>query len=831
MNSKQLLLLTAVSAVVVGCTPAAAATVPKEVYIGGIMPLGLSPQFVVLTDLTQMALEDINNDTSILPNTTLKMYVNSSGRASPNTAIRSWMWQTQTCGGSSNPAIAVVAGAYTDPSVPMSYMATEYKVPFLSPMLADDVFNNKAYHSYFYRTTPPTSAGTNVFVALMRKYGWTRAVVLTRDDDAGRSIHSTMATLAKDTSTGPALDLLMLTADMKNKEDYEAKLQTIKDSSYRVIFSTTVGGHTVFEYMRSIGLLKKEYAWVANAWCDSPVNTLTHDDVAGFMCIRPLPAGGPAWDAWVARARQRPLQKYVPSIGFYQGGFYDIGWIIGHALHKMFHANASNVVAATGENLKTYIAQTDMTGVIGNIKFDALGNPVRNFQVVNYQAPTPSTLPFVLWWNRVVFTYSMTDKKLSQQVTAPVFLEGSTTVPPDAPVRTLLRVSGGLYYTFVSLMAVGVALAVVFAALIQKNTKHPVIRSSSPLFCQVIVLGSIILLCTIAVVGLDKDTAGVCESLPLLASVGFWLIVAPSFAKTYRLHKIFNNKKLRIQKIPNSRLLMEVGLTVLMELVWYALFMGVGKPTAKLVAAEGQLYTDVYVCDNEASAAWWVLFVAPKALMLIASGRQAYQVRNLVHSFNESKQIAYTIYTIGLLSLIALPLGQMQRTAPDSALVIVGGCLWFGTVSVLMFMFGIKFFNIYVSEDWRLADKNAFVQTNASNGSRSSCSPSHSRAGKHTRSRRAGSSVAKKAIEKRQQRMNQSSTHSRNASFQQDRPSKLKQVAMVQPRMDDPPSPARDDVDTSRGVRTPTQTTNAEPQAALPADEPVVVEGGDDNRV
>jgi len=179
--------------------------------------------------------------------------------------------------------------------------------------------------------------------------------------------------------------------------------------------------------------------------------------------------------------------------------------------------------------------------------------------------------------------------------------------------------------------------------------RHPIIRSSSPMFMLISLFGVMLLFIgAVALVTAVSDAS--CSTLSWLINLGIIVTFAPLFAKTWRIYRIFGRRKLSVVKISNRKLLFIVIVLFAMEtiimIVWQAL-----SPLQPIIAStmEGSpsrvhQYEQCGV-EGDGSAMFAVVAVE-KGVLLLFGALMAFSTRRVSSQFNESSQIALAIYNV-----------------------------------------------------------------------------------------------------------------------------------------------------------------------------------------
>ena len=109
-----------------------------------------------------------------------------------------------------------------------------------------------------------------------------------------------------------------------------------------------------------------------------------------------------------------------------------------------------------------------------------------------------------------------------------------------------VELSDGLVIAFYVLAILVMVLSTIFSILVFRYRAEPAIRSSSPNFLQLLIVGSILSgISVIFLVTLSDDFG--CQCFPPFLSVGLVTSTAALLAKSHRVMKIFTAEKLRIQ--------------------------------------------------------------------------------------------------------------------------------------------------------------------------------------------------------------------------------------------------------------------------------------------
>lgn len=132
-------------------------------------------------------------------------------------------------------------------------------------------------------------------------------------------------------------------------------------------------------------------------------------------------------------------------------------------------------------------------------------------------------------------------------------------------------------------------------------------------------------------------------------------MMACYLVKSYRIHKIFSNKKVKPIVLTDSRLLQYVGVMVLYEVVFLAIWTGVDTPIVVQQADRLSLDTDYLVCGGKTTI-FPILSLFSKVAMMCWGIYLAWKTRRVIELFSESRYIGYSIYTIAFTSAIFVPL-------------------------------------------------------------------------------------------------------------------------------------------------------------------------------
>lgn len=183
-----------------------------------------------------------------------------------------------------------------------------------------------------------------------------------------------------------------------------------------------------------------------------------------------------------------------------------------------------------------------------------------------------------------------------------------------------------------SISIVGILTLTSFMLAILKWQSHRVIHSASPIFCSIFLLGGVLLMGSVLVRGLEP-TVFSCALQPWLFNIGFSISYGSLFAKTWRLHRIFNNKALVMLKITNGQLLSQLMIVIIFDSVLLA---------AWTFISPFQLVHGRF-CYSSYSASFTHVFTALKGVYLLTGSVLTYQVRQLPSQFNESKFLGSSV--------------------------------------------------------------------------------------------------------------------------------------------------------------------------------------------
>ena len=251
-----------------------------------------------------------------------------------------------------------------------------------------------------------------------------------------------------------------------------------------------------------------------------------------------------------------------------------------------------------------------------------------------------------------------------------VTCDGETLLVTQAVPWTL---SSGIASFVYALSAMGVIGCLVLCGLMWEYRTHPIVRSASPLFLLLSVVGvAFIFGSGFALV--SNVTTVSCSTFSWLLNFGLLLSFAPLFAKTWRIYRIFGRKKLSVVAISNRKLLSMVVVLVAVELLLMAIWQAVGElqPIASNVTTSSQvvlsvstdttrLIVDQYVqCGVPAGASktMFIIVVLEKGCMFVFGALMAFTTRKVKSTFNESSGITLAIYnvcfTVGIIAPIIL---------------------------------------------------------------------------------------------------------------------------------------------------------------------------------
>jgi hypothetical protein len=216
------------------------------------------------------------------------------------------------------------------------------------------------------------------------------------------------------------------------------------------------------------------------------------------------------------------------------------------------------------------------------------------------------------------------------------------------------------------------------------------LKRSSLVFCHCIVLGSFFAYAAVYLIAFVSSD-NVCRAIPILIGLGFNITFGSLFAKTWRIHRIFNMKALQVQKLTNRYLLRYLGLLAIAEVIVNIVWILLSPLTAELVqssSSHGLNY--YYTCSSPNFATFLILLLLPKAVLLLASGYLAYSCRNIANNFNESFYICLSLAATIFTGIIIVPL-ILLTSNPSAVYILVFIAILFVFFLTQLFLFAPKF--------------------------------------------------------------------------------------------------------------------------------------------
>ncbi|XP_065834021.1 uncharacterized protein [Oscarella lobularis] len=229
----------------------------------------------------QLAVKEINDDPSILPNYRLDVVHNNTGYDRWET-MQAALWQLNVAR-----VAGIIGGSDASAVKLLSPLLKKAKVPLLSPSAVDYELSSEDLYPTFFRICPNDRDLALALHDFLYQYAWRRVAVIHSDDDYGRNGVRKTIELARTFgySIIGAVFLKRSGSDTISQDEIE-QIRQLASTQAR-IFVVVVPGYqvnVVLETASNAGLLSKGTAWIVLR-CNSGTDLLSPASMAGIICV------------------------------------------------------------------------------------------------------------------------------------------------------------------------------------------------------------------------------------------------------------------------------------------------------------------------------------------------------------------------------------------------------------------------------------------------------------------------------------------------------------------------------------------------------------------
>nr|XP_043632295.1 glutamate receptor 3.3 [Erigeron canadensis] len=384
-----------------GLTTHNASARPAVVNVGAIFTFDSTIGKVAKLAI-QEAVKDINQNSTILPGTELRVEMKSSNCSGFLGMVGALQFMESDTVAIIGPQSSVVAHI-------ISHVANELQIPLLSFAATDPTLSNLQF-PYFMRTTQSDLHQMTAVSEIVDYYSWREVIVIFIDDDYGRN-----GVLALDDALAARRCRISYKIGIPPGSEFGRSeimdiLVKIALMEARVIVLHVYPdmGFLVFSVARYLGMMEDGYVWIATDWLSSALDTNfpssdKMENMQGVLALRQHTPESPKKKMFTSKWSKLTGGSFgLNSYGLYA---YDSVWIIAHALEAFFNqggvisfSNDSRLTAAgladlhldamsifnEGKLLLDNLWRTDFVGLTGHMKFDSERNLVNPaYDIIN----------------------------------------------------------------------------------------------------------------------------------------------------------------------------------------------------------------------------------------------------------------------------------------------------------------------------------------------------------------------------------------------------------------------------------------------------------------
>uniref|UniRef100_A0A8C4QFY0 Gamma-aminobutyric acid type B receptor subunit 2 n=1 Tax=Eptatretus burgeri TaxID=7764 RepID=A0A8C4QFY0_EPTBU len=569
-----------------------------------------------------------------------------------------------------------------------------------TPVLAD-----KNKYPYFFRTVPSDNAVNPAIIRFLQRFKWKRVGTLTQDVQRFSEVRNDL------TSELEKADIHI--ADTESfSNDPCASIRKLKEDDVRIILGqfNEKMSIEVFCCAYQVSMYGSKYQWVIPGWyarhwwksheakC-SQNQLLTAMDGAITVDFMPLSTrstrtiSGMTPQEYEAEYHNKRNRSGDPYSKFH-GYAYDGIWVIAKMAQRSLELLRTTGNVGGNSTLQAFDYSYPQRGQIF-------------LQAINETNFFGVTMVKVGEYHAVADTLELINGTVRFQGAGP---------PRDRTIieRKLREVSLPLYSCLAVLTCLGMFVASAFLFFNIKNRNHKLIKMSSPYMNNLIILGGMFSYMSIFLFGLDGALISpgtfesVCTVRTWVLTVGYTTAFGAMFAKTWRVHAIFKNVKMKKKIIKDQKLVGIVGAMLLIDLVilifWQVLgptqTQGGGIPIGDPAGRDLAIRPVLEHCQSENMTIWLGIIYAYKGLLMVFGCFLAWETRNVsIPALNDSKYIGMSVYNVGIMCIIGAAVSILTSDQPNIQYCVVALVTIFSSTITLCLVFVPKLLTLRTNPD------------------------------------------------------------------------------------------------------------------------------------
>ncbi|KAI9204252.1 7 transmembrane sweet-taste receptor of 3 GCPR-domain-containing protein [Polychytrium aggregatum] len=240
---------------------------------------------------------------------------------------------------------------------------------------------------------------------------------------------------------------------------------------------------------------------------------------------------------------------------------------------------------------------------------------------------------------------------------------------PSAPFMILFYGVESYNTAIMAFLSITGLINAAILAMLFVFREKPNIKAISPNCCYIIVVGALFGQIGALFYSAEPSTL-VCSSRMFFPVIAFSSIFSMLLMKSVRIYMIFENRRMRVFKTPDWKLILATLVVLVAEIVVCAAWVAVEGPTAEV---EGSFYGLVCTATFSPTVVPEIVLYAINGAIMLGCVAFAYLTRGAHERFQESKVIGICSYMVSLTLVLCLPIVYILSGSLDSqALFTVG---------------------------------------------------------------------------------------------------------------------------------------------------------------